>query len=228
MAMSEIVCAVPVLGRPHRAQPLVDSFTAATPPDLARIVFVCSPEDLEQIAACRATSAEVIVADWPAGKADWARKCELARQRSDEPFMLLGADDVTFQRGWAEAVLSVFNRFDVGVVGTNDMANPTVKRGLHATHPVVCRGYADMYGTVDNAALMLPDCYWHNWVDVELVETAKARGCWAFAPDARVPHVNPIWRTAPMDDTYRRGQEHYQEDGVLFRERQRLWQAIAA
>lgn len=226
--MSEIAVIVPVLGRPHRAQPLVDSFSAATPEGLARLLFVCSTDDDEQVNACRETGCETLLAYWPAGKADWARKCELARHASDEPFLLLGADDITFEGGWAEQVLTVFSRFDVGIVGTNDMANPSVVRGLHSTHPVVCRGYVDMYGTIDNQALMLPDCYWHNWVDCELVETAKARGCWAFAPDARVPHVNPIWRTAPMDETYRLGQEHYHEDAALFRERQRLWAAIAA
>jgi hypothetical protein len=226
--VTEIAVIVPVLQRPHRAQPLIDSLTAATPDGVARPVFVCTPDDVEEIQACNATGADVIVTDWPAGKADWARKAELARSRSDEQFMLLGADDITFQPGWAEAVLAMFDGYDVGVVGTNDCANPTVMRGLHSTHPVVCRGYADTHGTVDRPDLMLPDCYHHNWVDAELVETAKARGCWAFAADARVPHSNPIWGTAELDATYLKGREHYSEDAALFRSRQLLWQRVAA
>lgn len=226
--MIEVVVVIPVLNRPHRAQPVIDALTASDRAGLARPLFVCTPGDHAQIAACRATGAETLIADWPAGRADWARKCGLGRHATDEPFLLLAADDVTFEPGWAEAALTIFRRYDVGVVGTNDCANPTVMRGLHSTHPLVCRGYADTHGTVDDPALMLAGCYWHNFVDTELVETAKARGCWAFAADARVRHANPMWGTAQMDDTYRRGREHYQEDAVLFRERQRLWQQVAA
>lgn len=222
--MTEIVVVAPVLDRPTRARPLSEALAATTPESVARLVFVCTPGDLDQIQACYATGADVIVTDWPAGRADWAKKCELARHATDEPFLLLGADDITFQPGWADAVLRVFGEYDVGVVGTNDCANPTVMRGLHSTHPVVCRGYADTYGTVDRPDLMLPDCYHHNWVDAELVETAKARGCWAFAPDAKVPHRNPIWGTAELDATYVKGREHYSADAALFRSRQHLWQ----
>jgi hypothetical protein len=221
-----IAVIVPVLSRPTRAQPLVDSLAGST--DQARAVFVCSPGDDDQLAASYATGAETIIADWQPERADWARKCELARNLTDEPFLLLGADDIHFHPGWADAVLAIFDAYDVGVVGTNDLANPTVKRGLHSTHPVVCRGYADAHGTIDEPLAMLPTCYWHNWVDAELVETAKTRGCWAFAPDARVEHAHPFWHTAVDDDTYRRGRRFYEEDAQLFRERQRLWTQVAA
>jgi hypothetical protein len=226
--VTEIAVLIPVLGRPQNARPLIDSLAAATPPGLARPVFICTPGDEVQIAACEETGAETLVADWPAGKADWARKCELARQETSEPFMLLAADDVTFEPGWAEAALEIFRDYDVGVVGTNDCANPTVLRGLHSTHPLVCRGYVDMYGTVDDPALMLPQCYWHNYSDNELVETAKTRGCWAFAPASRVRHRHPIWGTASLDPTYLRGREHYDEDQALFVARRRLWAQVAA
>jgi hypothetical protein len=226
--VTEVAVLIPVLGRPQNARPLIDSLTAATPPGLARPVFICTPGDDVQIAACEETEADTLIADWSAGKADWARKCELARHTTSEPFMLLAADDVTFEPGWAEAALEIFRDYDVGVVGTNDCANPTVVRGLHSTHPLVCRGYVDMYGTVDDPALMLPQCYWHNFVDTELVETAKARGCWAFAPGSRVRHANPMWGTAEMDDTYLRGRQNYQGDAELYRRRQKLWQRVAA
>lgn len=226
--MTDITIVVPVLGRPQNARPLVESVVAATGCGW-ELIFVCTPEDHPQIQACDDLAVfdrvEVVVTDWPGGKADWARKCELARDLTDAPYLLLGADDIRFETGWDTAILHVFAEHDVGVVGTNDCANPAVKAGRHSTHPVIARCYADAYGTIDDPARMLPDCYWHNWVDVELVETAKARGCWAFAADARVPHSHPVFDpTVRVDTTYLVGREHYAEDHALFTSRQHLWQ----
>lgn len=230
--MTEITIVVPVLARPANARPLVESVLAATQCDW-ELVFVCSPGDTDQIEACDELASwpnvRMLITGWPAGKADWARKCELARHATDAPYLLLGADDIRFQPGWDSAVLELFDGYDVGVVGTNDLANPSVVAGAHSTHPVVARCYADTHGTIDDPDLMLPDCYWHNWVDSELVETAKARGCFAFAPDARVPHSHPIFdRSVPLDATYRLGRERYAEDRALFESRRHLWARAGA
>ena len=218
--MIDVVVIAPVLGRPDNAGPLASSLAAST--DRARLVFVCSPDDDAEIASCHATGAETIVVDWWPGWAEWARKLEFVRACTDEPYMLLGADDIRFRTGWVEAVLDVFAHNDVGVVGTNDLANPAVRAGRHSTHPVVCRGYADM-GTIDNPGLMLHDGYFHQFVDNELVETARHRGCWAFARKAHVEHLHPVWSTATNDDTYRRGAERARDDQRLFNQRRRLW-----
>ncbi len=218
--MVDMVVIAPVLSRPWNAEPLMRSLESST--NRARLVFVCSPDDWAQITSCHATGAETLVVDWEPGKADWARKLEFARERSDEPFMLLGADDIRFHQGWVKAVLDVFAHNDVGVVGTNDLANPKVRAGKHSTHPVVCRGYADM-GTIDNPDLMLHDGYFHQFVDNELIETAESRGCWAFAKKAHVEHLHPVWRTAEDDSTYRRGANRANVDQALFMQRRRLW-----
>lgn len=211
----------PVLGRPANAQPLASSLAAST--KLARLLFVCSPGDRHQIAACKATGCETLVAPFEPGRGDWARKLELARHNSGEEFMLFGADDLRFHDGWDDAVLAAYAEWDVGVVGTNDLANPQVKRGLHSTHPVVCRGYAEMHGTADDKTVMLHQGYWHQYVDNELVETARARNCWLFCADARVEHAHPFWGTAAKDDTYERGQLEHHADRRLYTRRRQMW-----
>lgn len=228
--MTEIAVIVPVLNRPAAALPLAMSLADATTVPY-RLIFVCSPDDTAEIHACRYVAgelgADVITVDWQPGRGDWARKTNLAYRFSDAPFLLLGADDLVFHPGWDTAALALAHR-GFGVVGTDDMGNPTVKRGLHSTHPLVSREYVDSCGTVDECGKILHEGYRHNWVDAELVETAKQRGGWVFCPDSRVEHKHPFWGTAPDDDTYRAGREHYAADAQLFRQRQRLWEARAA
>lgn len=217
--MTEIAVVVPVLGRPQRAAPLVASLTETTPQHLARLLFVCSLDDRAQLEACRATGCETLLSDDPR----WAPKINLGYRETGEPFLLLAADDLRFHLGWAEAALELFATSDVGVVGTNDLGNPTVKRGLHSTHPLVCRGYADRHGTVDGPGAVVAECYQHNWVDAELVETAKARGCWAFAAESVVEHCHPFWHKGADDATYELGRAGYRADQALFTRRRRLW-----
>lgn len=219
---AELIVCVPVLARPERAQLLVDSldYGSKTGP---RLLFVCSPEDTEEITACRKTGADVLLASWNPGRADWARKLELAREKSDEPYLLLAADDLRFHPGWDKHLLNAFARYDVGVVGTRDGGNPNVERGIHSTHPAVCRGYIDRYGTIDDKSLMLHQGYDHQYADNELVETAMSRGCWYFERRAYVEHLHPAWNKATIDPTYRKAYRAAQADYRLFRRRRRLW-----
>lgn len=230
--MNDFAVLVPVLGRPQRAQPVADSLAGASTLG-CRLVFVCSPDDGKQIEACRQTGADVLVVPWEPGRADWARKLNHAYRRTTEPLLLLAADDVSFERRWDLEAAAVFAHHDVGVVGTNDLANPSVKRGHHSCHPVVGRGYADLHGTIDGPGALVAECYWHQWVDSELVATARARGCWAFAPGSVVRHHHPLFdRRVVLDDTYRRGsglpRAEALEERRLFEERTRGLRAVVA
>lgn len=223
--MTAIVIVVPVLGRPQNAQPLVDSIEAATTVK-HRVLFVVDEGDVkEQGAACRATHEAIL---WVAEhKRRWSQKINAAYRCTNEPFLLLAADDLRFHPGWDVAALELAE-LGYGVVGTNDLGNGTVMRGDHATHPLVSRLYADACGTVDECGKLLHEGYRHNCVDVELVETAKARGAWAFAADAHVEHLHPLWRKGVDDETYRLGRAGYQDDQRLLAQRRHLWERIAA
>lgn len=228
--MTEILVIVPVLNRPQRALLVAQSLAEATVRDY-RLVFVCSPDDDAEVDACTRVCAHydalVMVVDWQPGHGDWARKINAVYTQTSEPFLLLGADDLVFHPGWDTAALELAHA-GFGVIGTNDLGNPTVQRGIHSTHPLVSRAYAGACGTVDECDKILHEGYRHNWVDAELVETAKQRGAWAFAAASRVEHFHPFWGKAQDDATYLAGREHYAADARLFQARRRLWEAVAA
>lgn len=228
--MTSIAVIVPVLARPGNAAPLADSFRQSDPD--AHLVFVCSPGDDAEIDACHRVAGHgvsVEFASWPSGPGDYAMKTQLGYDLADAPYVLCGADDLRFHPGWDTALLAIAAEFDVGVVGTNDLGNSAVIAGRHSTHPLVARGYIDSVGGAWGEPGQVYHCgYSHNYVDVELVELAKRRGCYAHCHQAVVEHVHPLWRKSVMDDTYRKGSAGVRADRVLFETRQRQWMEAAA
>ncbi len=135
--------------------------------------------------------------------------------------MFLGADDLRFHRGWLAAAQAALGP-GIGVVGTNDLGNPRVMAGEHATHFLVTREYADR-GLIDGKPGLLFEGYAHEYCDDELVGTAKHRGAWAFAEGSRVEHLHPTYGKAPMDASYAAQRQRMRASVVLFRQRRRLW-----
>lgn len=214
-----VVVLVPVLGRTEKIPGMADSLrgTCAT----ARLLLICSLSDVPLIAFAEANGYEHIEVPGPfAG--DYARKINEGYRRTDEPLVFLGADDIVFHHGWFEAARAKMVD-GVGVVGTQDLGSQRVIKGLHATHSLVSREYADTFGTVDGPGEILNEAYKHNFCDDELVGTAKARGAWAFADDSIVEHFHPAWGKAENDDVYRRGRSGFKVDRRLFYRRERMW-----
>lgn len=221
----------PVLGRPERALPLVESLAASVthPVFDAAVLFLCSPGDVDQIAACMMTGAETIVVNWDAGSGDYARKINHGADRAaygyDNPgdFVLLGADDLMFHRGWLEAALIV--QLDTGacVIGTNDLGNRSVMNGSTSTHPLVHVNYIDE-GLADGTPGLMFEGYDHNFVDTEFIETAKSRGTFAPALLSHVEHLHPFWGKGITDATYAKGAALLAEDRKLHRSRAHLWE----
>jgi hypothetical protein len=209
---------VPVLGRPHRAAPLVENIRATTTVE-HRIVFICSLDDDEQISECNVSEADmVIVHQFPAGPGNYAKKINGGFQAGGE-WIFQGADDLTFEPGWAEAALKMADSgpgYDV--VATNDLANAQVKRGLFGTHNLIRRRYVTAHG-----GQVLHEGYDHNFVDREMCGWAQARGVFVFARHSRVKHSHKLWRTAPDDATYRKSLANYGRDQKLFYSRAHMW-----
>ncbi len=218
---------IPVLNRPQNAEKVVDSILLHST-ELPCITFVCSPGDSEEIAAVSLTEQDYIITDWAAGPGDGAKKWNLGYRHTMAPFVFLAADDLEFERGWDERVLEIAQKTNAGVIGTNDDANPLVKRGLHSTHSLVSRRYIDEVGGTwhDGPGVVYHEGYAHQWVDTELVAAAKQRGEWAFAHRSVVRHLHPLYpkrgsARTPMDDTYRKAMGDAHEDAALFRARQK-------
>lgn len=143
-------------------------------------------------------------------------------------YVFTGADDLDFRPGWAFACLEAARETGAGVIGTNDLANPTVKRGLHSTHSLVRRAYVEECGaTFDEVpGVVLYEGYDHQYVDTELVYVAEGRGCWTFVAGARVAHLHPFWhRSVSRDATYEKALRQGQADRKRYEERRRSWDA---
>jgi len=239
----EIVVVVPVLSRPDAAARVAESWALARGVP-SRMLFVCSETDRDQIEACEDATwrvphfvardhpgagipdIEVAVLPGPWQPGDFARKVNYAFALTSEPFLFQAADDVEFRPGWDTEALMVADATGAGVVGTNDDANPTVRRGAHSTHSLIRRAYIDQVGGTwdDGPGVVFHEGYGHQWCDTELVEVAKKRGQWAFAPRAVVKHHHPFFdRYVPTDDTYRRGQSTGRDDQRLYHSRERMW-----
>jgi hypothetical protein len=213
---------VPILGRPGHVAPLVKSLRDSKAD--ARLVLICNHDDAETIAAVRRANRRPLIVPWAAGYADWARKLNYAWARTDEEWRFHGADDIHFHPGWLEAAIAVGERYAACVVGTNDLGNPRVKAGVHATHQLVHRDYWEC-GTIDEAGKVVTEAYHHNFVDDEFVQTAMSRSTYAAALRSHVEHFHPDWGKAPNDATYDLGRSQFGRDAVLFNQRHLLWEA---
>ncbi len=215
-ASSKIAVIVPVLSRPQRVRPLLDSFRAATNPDDAALYFVAQRSDLAELAALQSNGVTpILVGD---DERSWAKKINRGYAETTEPWLLLGADDLAFKPGWVEAVLPLL-KHHCGVIGTNDMGNPMVIAGQHSTHPLVYRPYADMLGTMDQNHAVVHDGYDHNFPDTELVMTAKARRLYVHCAGCMIEHLHPAWGKAKTDHVYELGNKHVHRDHRLFQQR---------
>lgn len=186
------------------------------------MLFICDPDDeaeQEAIAWERTRTTLRVNAVAPGG--NYAFKVNYGVNLTREPLIFLGADDLHFHPGWLAAAIAKLSD-GVGVVGTNDMCNPAVMAGEHATHFLVTREYAQR-GTIDDLDKLLHEGYPHEWVDNEFIETAKARDAYAMALGAVVEHLHPLAGKAPSDELYAGAPERMAAGQAIFDKRRHLW-----
>ena len=220
---------IPVLARPANAQKVVDTIRASTTAPHT-ITFVCSPDDDAEITACAFTEASIGIVDWQPGPGDGAKKWNFGyrfTKHTGHPFVFLGADDLEFTPGWDTTALAEAERTGAGVIGTDDDANPTVKRGRHSTHSLVRRSYIDSVGGtfLDGPGVVYHEGYDHQFVDLELCKAAMDRGEWSFARRSVVRHLHPLFnKSVSMDQTYEKALGKGSQDAAIYRERLQVWQ----
>jgi hypothetical protein len=211
---------IPVLDRPQNAAVVAQSVRDATD-STYRILFLCSPGDIGQIAACQGVDADTVVVGWEPGRADYARKINYGYSVTGRRWVFQAADDLRFYPGWdAEAFRAARTKGRM-VVGTNDLHNPAVKRRRHATHLLFQRAYIEEYGggTFDGTGTVMTEAYDHQFVDTEFVETAMIRKQWVFAERSRVEHMHPYWGLAKRDSTYDKAVREAAQDLALYKQR---------
>jgi glycosyltransferase involved in cell wall biosynthesis len=215
----EVCIIVPVLARPQRVAPLLDSIERTAPE--AHVIFITDPADepeADAIVAARESHPGVTVSmlEHAGG---YASKINLGCAVSDERLVFLGADDLEFQEGWLEAAATEIDA-GWGVVGVNDMLHRS--RARHATHFLISREYA-LRDSIDGSEGPLFTGYDHSFVDDELIATARARDTYIYCDQARVKHLHPMNGLAEDDETYRKGRARFRRDRRLFERRTALW-----
>ena len=221
--MTSVAVLLPALGRPHRIAPLLESLHASQAEVPLWPLLLLSPGDDEVIEAVRASGEDYAIVDWePEEGGDYARKINLGYGATDDDWLFMGAVDLAFRRGWADEAIREGERRGKRVIGTQDLGNPAVKRGQHATHILFARSYVAELGTLDGPGKVLHEGYRHWYCDNEAVETAKARGEWVFAGGSVVEHLHPLWGKAETDEVYERAMAWEPRDRALFMARRRL------
>lgn len=216
MSPGPVVILAPVLRRPHRVRPLLDSVAAATP-DPYRVVFIPDPDDEGEIAALKLAGAEFMPV---AG--NYSVKINAGIEATDEPLIFAGADDLDFKPGWLDAARS-YLRDGIGVVGVNDLI-PRPHRPDHATHFLVARWYVDEYGLIDSGpGKLLFEGYPHEYTDDELIGTATSRGAYAYCADAVVEHLHPLVGKGENDALYLDAARRMRRGRPIFEGRRHLW-----
>jgi len=214
---------VPVLHRPQNVKPFMESLRAST--GLARAWFVCEEGDDVQADEVRSYGGNVLF-----HSGSFAKKANFAFDQlsalSEAQWVFLAGDDVKFRPGWLDHCFEVARRYKAKVVGTNDLANPRVMRGEHATHMLVERAYVMEKGASwDGPGVLCHEGYHHWFVDDELVTVAKQNGVFQVALGSEVEHVHPMVGKAPNDAVYDLGADKSQEDEKLFKARFRKFSA---
>jgi hypothetical protein len=205
---------VPVLGRPHHAAPFMASLKAST--GLARAYAICDTDDREAELAWRKAGARIINTG-RMSPTSFAVKANLGFRRTREPWVFAVGSDVHFWPGWLDQAQHVAEAFDALVIGTNDLGNPRVLNGEHATHVLLSRQYITEHGASwDGPGVLAHEGYRHNFVDDEIVTAAKQRGVWQMALGSRVEHMHPMHGKAEIDAVYEIGVDAAADDKARF------------
>jgi hypothetical protein len=186
-------------------------------------LFVADAEDTAELGALRAAGADVMTLS--TGRRSFGEKINCGYHATDQPWIFTAADDLVFHRDWFSRALA-WAKPEHGVIGTNDIGNPSVMCGQHSTHSLVRRSYIETYsGVVDMPNTVMYPGYGHEWVDTEFIGTAKVRGAFVMAFDSIVEHQHPAWdHLIERDATYRKGESSGPADRRLYDRRRPLWE----
>ena len=184
--------------------------------------FICERDDKASIEAVVSTPGANLIVNRRSH--NYAGAINTGVTETDEPFVFAGADDVRFHEGWFDHAVALMDG-QIEVVGTNDLGNPDVLAGTHATHYLVSRNYATQ-GVVDQLGIMLHEGYDHNYTDTEFIQTAIARGKFQPCLQAEVEHLHVAWGKATHDAGYTKSFAQAHVDAQRYAERKHLWESL--
>jgi hypothetical protein len=199
---------------------LVESLVAST--GRAHLWFVL--DDNEHRDQVVAIMDELDVADWSftIEPGSFAHKINTVYPLTTAPWIKVVGDDCRFHPGWLDHAQHVARLYGAKVVGSNDLANPRVMSGDHATHWMVARDYIDEVGASwDGPGVVAHEGYRHWFTDDEIVAAARQRGVFQMALGSVVEHFHPMTGKAETDEVYERSDGFAEADRKLFERRVR-------
>lgn len=213
-ANKPVAVLVPVMRRPQNAEPFMRSLRAST--GLAQAYAIYDEDDLETRDAWKQAGAHVIQSTG----SSFAVKINDGYRATSESNLFIVGDDVRFHPGWYDHAAYAQGISGSRVVGTNDLGNPRVMRGEHATHMLIAREYIDEHGASwDGPGSVCHEGYGHWFVDDEIVTLAKQRGTFVVALGSKVEHLHPIFLKGGQDEVYELGQSRVDADRKIFEAR---------
>ena len=215
---------IPVWNRPDRAAAVAATIAATSD---ARVLFVVADDDKDELKAVRKVqrtyNTGLLIVDGPSGQpGDYARKINRGVVAAGGDWFFQGADDLHFHTGWLTEALVTHERTGALVIGTNDLCNPRTAR-MHSTHSLVHRDFLDR-AVFDRPGHMLHEGYWHNFVDDELLMSARLHRTYAHAHGSHVEHIHPNCGKVLRDPVYDRALDtrQFSRDRHQLRQRDRM------
>ena len=215
--MSEVAILVPVLDRPHRIEPLLESIAEATDVPY-RVLFGCSDQptvdELDRLGA-------TYIRDDGGSEGTYPKRINRLFKETNEPYIFLGADDLKFHPDWFRSAARVIDQMPngSGVVAVSDLHNAA------GVHFLMSRKYlTDFGGCIDAPENILCEEYAHSYVDDEFRSTARSRDRFDYAKHSIVEHLHVGNGKAPNDSTYILGNASMSQGAEVYKQRAHLWQ----
>jgi glycosyltransferase involved in cell wall biosynthesis len=215
---------VPTYDRAERLRKVWTNIAERSKTDI-HICFIVEPDDYASLSVIKREGFSYVLNQGPKS---YAGAVNTAYALSDAEYLFCGSDDLNFSEGWDLRLLAHVDPW-FAVFGTNDLFNPYVLQGSHATHYLVKREYLDKIGGMVDAGpgSFLNPAYSHNYTDTEFIWTAKARAKFKPVLSCVVEHTHWAAKKASKDATYLKGEEHVKQDEELYLSRRHLWMDIS-
>jgi GT2 family glycosyltransferase len=212
---------IPTYGRADKIMGVLENIDKNTLPH-HRVIFVVEQDDTRSMEVVQTLSKFVV----NHRSRTYAGAINSAWEERQSDYFFCGADDLDFKLGWLEEALKCMEESGKRVIGTQDLHNPEVIAGEHATHYLIDGSYVKEHtGTIDQTFPVLYE-YDHNWTDREFIGTAKFREEFKMCTSSVVEHLHFSFGLSRMDATYEKSRKHITEDQRLYEERRGKWNRL--
>lgn len=220
--MNEKTVAVlmPTLGRPHKMKENVENLWDVTKKEEIDIVFIVEEDDEESLKMAVTLDAITLINQ---RARNFAGAINTAVRTLPHNYFFGGSDDFLFHPNWLPPLMDLSENF--GMVGPEDLGNPSVRAGQLAVSYLISRRYIPK-ACIGYPKNLLYEGYIHNYTDTELTATAIANGEYVYCPNSIVEHMHPSWNKSEHDATYELSFNtiNFDKDAATFESRKHLWE----